>query len=105
MSTSKFIVRGINHSGKKFRPSDWVERLAGCAAVRDQRHRLVWSEELRPAYVDESKCLLVDSQLQRHAPETWNYVMQFIHSNDLQITELHNPDTPHGHDFHDLQAA
>ena len=108
MSQHILLVKGINQAGRKFRPSDWVERLAGCGAVFDSRRRLSWHSGLRPAYIDKVKCLLVDTELEQQAPSIWRYVMEFINRNGLQVTELNAPDTPDSpgdHHFNGRQAA
>ena len=49
MMGSKMIIEGITKEGKKFRPSDWPERISG-NLMTVKNHRISYSPLLYPSY-------------------------------------------------------
>ncbi|CAK7058692.1 MAG: hypothetical protein MESAZ_01518 [Saezia sanguinis] len=92
-STHTFI-QGITSSGRKFRPSDWAERLAGVMSqfrpgvCKMQRSTfLTYSPWCVPTLVGDIKCVAVNHELQKANPQAWSFVMSFASDNDLQVSE------------------
>ena len=83
------IVKGRTHDNLKFRPSDWVERVALCCASYTSDRRLRYQKGLKPILVDNEKYLSVHTSLEHSHPEVWLFVMGFIESNNL-TTVLQN---------------
>lgn len=69
--------------GTKFRPSDWIERLA-CHLSTFKDSRLRYSKYIYPLYVQGIKCLAVDNELQNYDFDFYCYVYSFIKSNNLE---------------------
>ena len=82
-SPSKLIIRGINSSGNKFRPSDWAERLCGHLATFKHR-RIYFSPKLRPAVIDGIKCVIVDLSISETDPKVHQTVINFAKTNHLE---------------------
>lgn len=87
---SGFLILGITDHGRKFRPSDWIERIATVFAHFDARQRLRYNAMVTPVCYKEERCLFLDKNLESLAPESYKFVMDFANSNQLQIIDL-NP--------------
>ncbi|OZB74253.1 MAG: hypothetical protein B7X37_06305 [Halothiobacillus sp. 14-55-98] len=74
----------ITKSGARFRPSDWIDRLASWDATFDL-HRLVFSDRLHPASLDGQKVLAIEPDLQTQNPAMFDSVLQFVERNNLKI--------------------
>ena len=59
----ELIIEGLTLDGKKFRPSDWVDRLCGMLAVFDQQ-KVSYSPFLRPLVYKIMNCVAVKKDLE-----------------------------------------
>ncbi len=89
------IIQGITEEGRKFRPSDWAERMGGMLSTFGKDHRIHYSPMLRPISLDGVKCLAVDPALERENPLVFNQVMDFARRNQLKIVESHDDLSQH----------
>lgn len=87
---NRLIVLGENISGKKFRPSDWVERLASCFASFLDTRRLHYHSKLFPVVMNNNKCLSMDLSLENSRPDIWSFVMGFALENNLKTVVQHD---------------
>lgn len=78
-------ILGMTHSGCVFRPSDWVDRLAGRFSTFSRNRRLQYSSDVRPLTVEGMRGLLVDIRLVESDPEAFHFLMDFAIDNDLLI--------------------
>ena len=85
------VIFGFSHSGKKFRPSDWIERLASVFASFDTGHRLRYDPSVIPMKVEGQPCLFVADSLAQTDPAAFSYLMDFARSNELQIRKKPGP--------------
>lgn len=90
------IIRGICN-GKKFRPSDWAERLAGAATVflKDVKyskysHYHPYSKYVVPAFINGVNCIIIDSYLYSNNRKAWDYVLDFATENNLEIKNINS---------------
>lgn len=83
-SHATLIIKGITNAGKKFRPSDWAERMCGKFSTYRNR-RLHYSDQLHPAIRDGIKCIAVDENLKTANPELYKYLLDFATKNNLSI--------------------
>jgi hypothetical protein len=90
---SGYLVLGIAGNGHKFRPSDWVERIAAIYADFDAGRRLQYSPMVRPASHEGQKCLFVSSELASKDAAAFRYVMEFASSNHLKVISVGEPDS------------
>jgi hypothetical protein len=98
---TEFFIQGITKSGKKFRPSDWSERLAGVMSAygpgaQGPNARLQYSRYVRPILLGDLKCVIVDSRLREIEPMAFDFVMNFAKDNDLVVTEACELPADHG---------
>lgn len=84
----KYIIEGITEEGKKFRPSDWIDRVASMMASYGTSHRLVFSDLLHPELYQGKKCLIIDTELEEKNPAMFEYVMNFAKSNHLKMCRV-----------------
>ncbi|HEY3596849.1 MAG TPA: DUF3579 domain-containing protein [Paraburkholderia sp.] len=89
---TEFFIQGITSNGRKFRPSDWSERLAGVMSgfgpgARGPNARLQYSLYVRPTLLGDLKCVILDSRLREIEPMAFDFVMNFAKDNDLLVTE------------------
>ncbi|GAB4392470.1 MAG: DUF3579 domain-containing protein [Gammaproteobacteria bacterium] len=79
------IIEGVTKEGKKFRPSDWAERMSGKLATL-RNNRLVYSPLLRPKVNTEGyKCVALDPSLKATNPKLYQSILEFARKNNLNI--------------------
>lgn len=83
----KIIIEGKTQAGRKFRPSDWAERMSGALSTFGRDQRIQYSPMLQPLIIDGIKCIVLDPKLQDHFPEMYTYIMGWADNNDLVVTE------------------
>lgn len=81
------IIQGITAEGKKFRPSDWAERMSGMLSTFGDDHRIHYSHRLRPISHNGNKCIALDTSIRDSHPAIYRQIMDFAVRNDLVITE------------------
>ena len=87
----KIIIEGMTRGGRKFRPSDWAERMSGALATFGPDHRIHYSPLLQPVTIDGVKCIAVDPRMRQLYPELFKYIMRWAEGNQLVI---HEPQPP-----------
>jgi hypothetical protein len=85
MSEGDLVITGVQENGKKFRPSDWIERLSSTLASFQVDHRLRYSSGVQPCMIDGEHCLVVARWLESSNPAAYDYVMGFAQANRLRI--------------------
>jgi len=85
----EIIIEGQTINGRKFRPSDWVDRVCGLLADFDQK-KVAYSPYLRPMMFKDMQCVAIKRQLETISPEVFNYLMQFAKDNQLVVTDCAN---------------
>ena len=83
-SCHRKILVGLTEEGRKFRPSDWAERMCGALSTFRNR-RIYYSPLLRPAIRDGIKCVIVDEALAEQQPAMYAQIFDFAATNTLQI--------------------
>lgn len=86
------FILGVSRNGKKFRPSDWIERIAVTCASFDASQRLRYNPQVMPAKYHGQSCLFVANSLAINAPDIFNFVMKFAESNYLRIVDSNAPE-------------
>jgi hypothetical protein len=87
-SGCKLVIRSVNEDGRKFRPSDWIERVSTTMATFGKDHRLHYSDDVRPSMVNGEKCLVVSGSLEESNPVAFEYIMAFVRANRLQMSQV-----------------
>lgn len=79
------VIQGITAQGKRFRPSDWAERMSGTLATVKNR-RIHYSPLLQPSVNHEGyKCILLDPKLKESSPQIYQAIIDFAKANHLTI--------------------
>ncbi len=85
IQSGKLVVESVGVDGRRFRPSDWIERISTTLARFGADHRLVYSSSVRPQIINGEKCLVIDRTLQDTNPDAYQYVINFVESNHLRV--------------------
>lgn len=85
------FIPGQTRAGQPFRPSDWVDRVAGLFASFGRDRRLRYSPWIRPAVLEGTRGLLLEAGLHRRDPAAYAFVMAFADSHDLAVRPLAAP--------------
>ena len=86
VATDEFVIQGITHDGKPFRPGDWAERLAGVMSSFGGG-RLGYSPYCFPIGEGNLKCVVVDARLKEIEPMAYNFLISFARDNELQVRD------------------
>lgn len=81
------IIQGETLDGRKFRPSDWAERMSGMLSTFSDNHRIHYSPKLRPISLDGKKCIVLHKSLEESNPAIFKQIMDFASRNNLVIEE------------------
>lgn len=87
------FIQGLTVDGRRFRPSDWAERLAGAmACFRPDSGGgpgafIGYSPYCTPREVGGISGVLVDAALRELEPMAWDFVMNFARDNRLQVAD------------------
>jgi len=81
------IIQGETQDGRKFRPSDWAERMSGMLSTFGDDHRIHYSPKLRPISLDGTKCIVLHKSLEESHSAIFAQIMDFASRNNLTILE------------------
>ncbi len=91
-----FVIFGLTHDGRTFRPSDWADRLCGVMAqyrpgpMRPGAH-LTFSPYVMPGMRDGVRCVLVDVRLHALEPLAYQFLTGFAADNGLRTDAAREP--------------
>ena len=60
--STTFIIVGLTKEGRKFRPSDWAERLCGVMSAFGAEHKVKYSPYVGPGDYNGQKAVFVDGR-------------------------------------------
>jgi hypothetical protein len=84
-----FVIVGVTREGKKFRPSDWADRLCGIMSAFGADHRMTYSPYVRPGgNPSGDKTVLVDARLYEIEPLAYKFLVNFANDNKLRMEPL-----------------
>jgi len=87
----QFLIYGVTEHGKRFRPSDWAERLAGVMAQfrppGAARNHLTYSPYVTPTLIEGVRSVVVDQRLRDLEPLAYKFVVDFARDNQLKTEE------------------
>lgn len=90
-----FIIVGLTREGRKFRPSDWAERLCGVMSAFGAERKMKYSPYVGPGDYNGEKAVFIDGRLGEIEPMAYRFMLNFAQDNDLQIVDgvcmLDNP--------------
>jgi hypothetical protein len=79
------VIWGVTSSGRMFRPSDWAERLAGCASAFGFDQKLVYSPLVLPIRAHGVKAVIVGRELAMLKPRLFQFFQDFARDNGLEV--------------------
>ncbi|MDR2165410.1 MAG: DUF3579 domain-containing protein [Zoogloeaceae bacterium] len=83
--THSFIILGLTAQGKRFRPSDWAERLCGVLSQVRATKKMKYSPYVSPGDYDGEKAVFVDGALHEVDANAYQFVLSFANDNGLQV--------------------
>ncbi|MCB1916805.1 MAG: DUF3579 domain-containing protein [Rhodocyclaceae bacterium] len=87
-----FVIVGVTREGKKFRPSDWGDRLCGIMSAFGADNRMRYSPYVRPGCtLKGDKTVIVDARIHDVEPLAYNFLVNFAKDNNLQVESI-DPD-------------
>lgn len=89
----KIIIEGVTEGGRKFRPSDWAERMSGALSTFGRDQRIHYSPMLQPLTIDGIKCVVIDPLMKDQHPEMFAYIMGWANNNKLKIIDENDADS------------
>lgn len=93
---NQFYIFGKTTSGKKFRPSDWTERLCGVLSsyrpkTEDLKNTnslcLTYSSFAYPQNYKGEKVVCISREIENVEPLAWKFITSFIDDNKLIFEE------------------
>ena len=87
MLYKKILIMGQTKEGKKFRPSDWAERLYYTVASYGKKGRIVFNPLVNLNQEDNSKCFVINATLQDKDPMIYDFLVDFAVSNELEMRD------------------
>jgi hypothetical protein len=87
----EILIHGATLDGKKFRPSDWAERICSLFSSFGADSRMNYSTHVRPACLAGVNCVVVNKNLEKEDPRSWGFLMSFAKENDLRVEDLSAP--------------
>ncbi|HQU87193.1 MAG TPA: DUF3579 domain-containing protein [Denitromonas sp.] len=84
-----FVIIGVTRDGKKFRPSDWADRLCGIMSAFGSDNRMMYSPYVRPGCtLTGDKSVVVDARLYDIEPLAYKFLINFADDNNLKIETI-----------------
>jgi hypothetical protein len=83
----KIIIKGVTNEGKKFRPSDWAQRLTTAVATYGPKRHIKFHKKVNMATIDGINCVVIDSGLEAEDPMLFSFLTNFAKNNNLEIIE------------------
>ncbi len=87
MASRQIIIRGMTSDGKKFRPSDWAERLYYALASYGPNRKVRFHPLTKIKVKDGIKCFVFDPALQEEDEMTFDFLIDFARENDLIVID------------------
>jgi hypothetical protein len=88
------VIWGLTTAGRRFRPSDWAERLAGLTSQFGHDQRLAYSPLVRPLTLAGHTAVIVSHRLERLEPRFWAFLLRFADDNALVVSHVDLASTP-----------
>lgn len=88
-SIQGYLIMGITHSQRIFRPGDWPERLTGVITLFVGERRpgihVACTRLAMPIVEEGTRCLFVSEELRLVCADAFDFVMRFASDNDLPV--------------------
>ena len=88
---TSFVIIGVTSDGRRFRPSDWAERLCGVLSAFGAEKKMAYSPYVTPGHSEGEKAVFVDRKLYTLEPMAYRFVANFAQDNDLKLVVRTSP--------------
>ncbi|SCZ61173.1 DUF3579 domain-containing protein [Thiohalomonas denitrificans] len=85
--TGKIIIKGVTRDGRKFRPSDWAQRLTTAVARPGPKGRVRFHPKVAMTTKDGVNCVVIDRSLEEEDPMLFEFLTNFADFNNLDVEE------------------
>ena len=92
LEIAEFVIQGLTLDGRRFRPSDWAERLCGVMSAFGGDHRMQYSPFVHPVSANGVRCVVVDARLEQVEPMAYRFLLSFAKDNELQMRDGRVPE-------------
>lgn len=82
------LIKGETLDGKRFRPSDWCDRLHSTLRALDAEEYEECVEYVHLVNSESGKGILIDRALQEVNPMLFKFFMSFVKNNNLAATSF-----------------
>lgn len=83
----EYVIRGETRAGRKFRPSDWAERLCSLFATMGPNNRMSYSPHIFPTNREGLVCVVVNKAMEAQDPMAFKFMLDFARDNDLVVVD------------------
>jgi len=87
-TATEIVLRGVTRDGRKFRPSDWAERLYYAVASYGPYRRITFNPMVTLRIEGSTKCIAINPKLREIDSLTFDFLVGFARSNDLETIGL-----------------
>ncbi len=84
---SKIIIKGVTVDGRRFRPSDWAQRLTTAVSTIGPDRRVHFHPKVNMVTIDGVNCVVIDARLEDEEPMVFNFLINFAKSNNLETLQ------------------
>jgi hypothetical protein len=88
---NKIIIKGVTTDGRKFRPSDWAQRLATAVGTLTPGRRIKYHPKVSISLMNGVNCIVIASELKDEDPMLYAFLIDFAESNNLEIIQPRHP--------------
>ncbi|HMX17603.1 MAG TPA: DUF3579 domain-containing protein [Rhodocyclaceae bacterium] len=85
LHAESFVIVGVTLAGRRFRPSDWAERLSGVMSAFGAERRLGYSPYVQPGNTEGEKCVFVNARIRDIEPMAYTFLVHFARDNELKV--------------------
>ena len=87
--SASFVIVGVTRENRKFRPSDWADRLFGIMSAFGSDNRMTYSPYVRPGCtLQGDKSVVVDGRLHDVEPLAYKFLVNFAEDNNLKVEPI-----------------
>jgi len=81
------VIRGVTTLGRRFRPSDWADRLASIVGHVGRDNRLNYSPDVQPVTCAGVRCVVINRGLAALDARVFKFLLDFARENDLEVVD------------------
>jgi hypothetical protein len=83
--SNDIIIRGTTADGRRFRPSDWAQRLYYAVASYGPYRQVTFNPMVKLKVSDGVSCVVVSKRLEQEDPMMFEFLLDFARDNELLV--------------------